>query len=73
MIKRNSLTNLLFAESTESKTDDTVDSTPEVTRNIEKFSIQYRKHVVSEMTEELDRQARQAEQIQIVKANPKAA
>lgn len=72
-MQRNSLTNLPFAEIAETNTTESSDTTPEVTKNIEKFSVQYRKYVVSEMTEELDRQARQAEQIQIVKANPKAA
>lgn len=66
------LSKLLFAEDTDVHKADEDDSTPKISKNIEKFSVQYRKHVVSEMTEELNKQARQAEQIKIVKANPKA-
>lgn len=70
-MKLTKLSRLLFAEDTVNSARKT-DNTPEITKNIEKFSAQYRKYVVSEMTEELNKQARQAEQIQIVKANPKA-
>lgn len=61
---------LLLADDIEAQKPEQDDAIPTVSKNIEKFSAQYRKHVVSEMTEELNKQARQAEQIQIVRTHP---
>ncbi|HEX8226865.1 MAG TPA: hypothetical protein VF572_03275 [Candidatus Saccharimonadales bacterium] len=65
------LRNLLFSEN-DSPTPDHTPS-PDIAKNIEQFSVDYRKYIVKEMADELDKQDKEAEHIQRVKSNPAKA